>query len=82
MKDVTDKNKSKVHPITCHKGTEGKQRYSSTLSLTLALDEGWWLMPHPGHFTPGKESHYPLYKRLGGPQNWSGCVQKISPTTI
>jgi len=26
------------------------------LSLTLALDGGAWSTPHPGHFTPGKET--------------------------
>ena len=27
--------------------------------------------------TPGS-TRYPLYRRLGGPQSWSGQVQKIS----
>ena len=53
--------------------------YSSTLSLTLALDGGGWLTPYPGHFTPGKETRYPLYRRLGGPHGRSGRVGKISP---
>ena len=35
----------------------------------------------PGRFTPGKETWYPLYRRLGGPQGWSGRVWKISPPT-
>jgi hypothetical protein len=26
--------------ITCHEGTEGKERYTSTLALTSALDRG------------------------------------------
>jgi len=31
-----------MHPITGHGAPEGKYRYSSTLSLTLALDgDGW-----------------------------------------
>jgi len=29
--------------------------YSSTLSLTSALDEGGWSLPHPGHSTPRKD---------------------------
>ena len=29
---------SKAQPRTCHEATEGKQRYSSTFSLTSALD--------------------------------------------
>jgi hypothetical protein len=28
-----------------------------------------------------KGTRYPLYKRLGGPQGWSGQVRKISPHT-
>jgi hypothetical protein len=30
-------SKGKDHPITCHEGPDGEQRYSSTLSLTSAL---------------------------------------------
>jgi hypothetical protein len=30
--------KGKFHSITCHKGSNRKQRYSSTLSLTLELN--------------------------------------------
>jgi hypothetical protein len=29
--------------------------YSSTLSLTLVLDEGGWSMPRHGRFTPRKD---------------------------
>jgi hypothetical protein len=32
--------------------------YSSTLSLTSALDEGGWSTPRPGRFTPG-DTRYP-----------------------
>jgi hypothetical protein len=71
--------KGKVHPRTGHEGPKGEQRYSSTLSLTLALDGGGWSMPCPGHFTPELETQYPLYRRLGGSQGWSGWAQKISP---
>jgi hypothetical protein len=35
-------------------------------------------MPRPGRFTPGK-TRYPLYRRLGGPQDRSGQMWKISP---
>ena len=35
----------------------------------------------PGHFTPGKETRYPLYRRLVGPHGRSGRVRKISPPT-
>ena len=36
--------------------------------------------PRAGRFTPGKETQYPFYRRLGGPQDRSGRVRKISPT--
>ena len=44
----------------------------------MALDEGGWSTPRPGRFTPGKETRYPLYRRLGGPQGRSGWLRKIS----
>ena len=71
--------KGKAHPLTGHEGPEGKERYSSTLSLTSALDVGGWSTPRPGRFTTAKETRYPLYRRLGGPQERSGEVRKISP---
>jgi hypothetical protein len=39
--------KGKVNPRTGHEGSEVEQRYSSTLSLTLALDGGGWSTPPP-----------------------------------
>ena len=36
-------------------------------------------MTQPGCYTPGKETRYPLYRRLGGPQGQSGRVWKTSP---
>jgi hypothetical protein len=48
-------SKRKVHPGTGHEGPQVKKRYSSTLSLTSALDEGGWSTPRPGRFTPGKD---------------------------
>jgi hypothetical protein len=50
-----------------------------TVFLTSALDEGKWSTPLLGRFTPGKETGYPLYRRLGGSQGRSGRVRKISP---
>jgi hypothetical protein len=35
--------------------------------------------PRPGRFTPGKETRYPLYRRIGGPQGRSGRLGKILP---
>jgi hypothetical protein len=61
-----------------HEGQEGNYKYSSTLSFTSALDGGGWLRPLAGRFTPGKETRYPLYRRLGGPHGRNGRVWKIS----
>ena len=72
-------NKSKFLPRTGHESPEGEQSYSSTLSLTSALDRGVFLTPLPGRFNPGKETRYPLYRRLVGSQGRSGRVRKISP---
>jgi hypothetical protein len=44
-----------------------------------ALDGGEWLASRPSCLTPGRESpHYPLDRKLGAHQNWSGCcgIQK------
>jgi len=38
-----------LHPITCHKGPEGEQGYSSTLPLTSALDGGLRSTPFHEH---------------------------------
>ena len=45
---VTDKGEGKVHPGTDHEGLEGEKMYSSTLTLTSALDGGVWSTPRPG----------------------------------
>jgi hypothetical protein len=54
-------------------------KYSSTLSLTWALDGGGWSRPRPGRFTLGKKILYPSHRRLGGPQGRSAPVRKTSP---
>ena len=79
--NVYSKGKGKVRPRTGHEGPEGEQSNRSTLSLTSALDGYGWSKPCPGRFTPppGKETRYPLCRRLGGPQVRLGRVQKISP---
>jgi hypothetical protein len=53
--DMQSKGKGTVHPRTGHEDPKGDYRYSSTLSLTSALDGGWWSKPQPGRFTPGKD---------------------------
>jgi hypothetical protein len=46
--------------------------------VTSALEGDAWSTPRPGRFTPGK-TRYPLYRRLGGPEGWSGRVRKTLP---
>jgi hypothetical protein len=74
--------KAKGNPKTCHEGPEG--RYSSTLLLISALDRGGGgAQRHaPAALPPGKETRYPLYRRLEGRgQGRSGWVRKISHPT-
>ena len=77
------RSKGKGLPRTGHEDPEGEQMYNSTLPSTSALVGcGWWT-PLPGRFTPRKETRYPLYSRLGVPQDRSGQVRKISlPTGV
>ena len=49
------KGKKGKHPRTGQEGQEGEQRYSSALSLTLALDGGGWSTPRPGSCTSGQD---------------------------
>jgi hypothetical protein len=50
------KGKGKVHPRTGHEGPDLEKRYSSTMSLTSALDGGGWSTPRHGRFTPEKDT--------------------------
>jgi hypothetical protein len=43
------------------------------LILDLGTTLGWVVsVTLPPRFTPGKDPWYPLHRRLGGPQSWSG----------
>ena len=53
--NIVRKGKGEVHPWTGHEGPEREQRYSSTVSVTSALDGGW-SAPRLGRFTPGKDA--------------------------
>jgi hypothetical protein len=72
------KNNIKGHRWTGHEDPEGEYRYSSTLSLTSTLDGVGGRHHAPATLSLGK-TQYPLYRRLGGPQGWSGRVRKILP---
>jgi len=71
-----------VHQRTGHEGPEGKQRYSSTISLTSELDRGQWSTPHPRCFTFRKEIPYPFWRSLGGVQGQLTGAENLAPTWI
>jgi hypothetical protein len=47
--------------------------------MTTALEGGDGSASRPGRSLHPGNTRYPLYRRLGGPQGWSGKVRKISP---
>jgi hypothetical protein len=49
--------------------------------MTTALEEGEGSASRPGRSLPPGKSRYPLYKKLGGPQDRSGQVRNILPPT-
>ena len=54
-------------------------KYVTLLLLLFNLGARWvrWLTPRPGRVTSGKDTRYPLYRRLGGPQGRPGQVRRI-----
>jgi len=71
----------KVHPITDHEGPEVGQRYSSTLSLTSALDGGWVVNAKPQLLYPRERPGNHCIEGWVRPQGPSRQVKKISPPT-
>jgi hypothetical protein len=69
--EETHKDKQKIHPRTGQEGPEREQKYTSTLTLTSALDGVGGQRHTPAALSPGK-TRYPLYRRLGGPHGRSG----------
>jgi hypothetical protein len=76
MISISYEGKGTVRPITGHEGPEREYRYSSTLSLASALD-GVGGQRHTPPALPPEKTQYPLYRRLDGPQGWSGWVRKM-----
>jgi len=74
--------KGNVHSIISHGGTAKDLRYSSTLSLTPALNVGGWSTPRSGRFTPGRRSRYSFYSLQGGLRSRPGRVLKTSSTSV
>jgi hypothetical protein len=71
---MTTTNKLKLSHNTHHVGTWWERRDSSHSFSTSALYEDEWSALRPGSASaPRKEPHrYPLYRRQGGLQSWSG----------
>ena len=71
------KQNDEFHPRTSEGGPEVEYRYSSTVSLTSALDgvNG----KSKGRFNLEKEIRYPFYSREADPQCRPGRVRKGSP---
>jgi hypothetical protein len=62
--------KSKPVPLH-HTRAEGGRRYNSYSFMISALDRGVWSGPRPCRSSPrGKDSLYPLNRRLPGPRSW------------
>ena len=73
--------KVKVHfNIEQARKAQRGSRYTFTLSLTSALDEGCGQLHSPAALALGM-THFALHRRLGGPQGRTGRAQKIFPPT-
>jgi hypothetical protein len=71
--------KGKVPPITGHECPRREVEVWLYSFFNPVARWGGWLTPRSGRFTPGKETLYPLYRRLGGPQGRSKRVRKMFP---
>jgi len=50
--------------------------------MTAALEGGEWSAACPGCTLPPGKTRYSFYRRLGGPQGWSGQAENLVPTGI
>ena len=64
--------------MTRHEGTGREQSYSSTLSLTSAVDGSEWWRHTPVALALGM-NRYPLQSMLGEPLESDGRMRNISP---
>jgi hypothetical protein len=60
-----------------------RSRGIAILFLYPGTKWGGWSTPRPDRFIPGKETRYPLYRRLGGPQGpvWT-AAKNLAPNGI
>jgi hypothetical protein len=71
--------KGKDYHSTGHDGT-GRNRYNSTLSLTLELDGGVWLIPRSDPLSPRKRFGTHFVGGLVGPTAGLKVYEKPTPT--
>jgi len=50
--------------------------------MIAALEGDEWSAARPSCTLPPEKTRYPLYRRLGGPQGWSGQAENLIPTGI
>ena len=50
--------------------------------MTAAVEGGELSAARPRRTLPTRKSRYPFYRRLSGPQGWSGRAENIVPTGI
>jgi len=50
--------------------------------MTTELEGGEWSAARPDRTLPPGKTRYPLYRRLGGPQDQSGGAENLVPTGI
>ena len=63
---------------TAHRGSRG----IALLFLDHGTSRGEGSASHPGRSLPPGKTRYPLYRRMGGPQDRFGQVRKISPPLL
>jgi hypothetical protein len=76
----TDSNSTYALSLYKPNRHRGEAQITAISCCSSELEGGWWSVPHPDHFTPRKETQYPLYRRLGGPRDQCGWARKILPT--
>jgi hypothetical protein len=64
LKSDTDSVKVKIFLEEAKNAQRGSRGIILIFLLTAALDEGGWLTPRLGRFTPGKGTLNPQYRRL------------------
>jgi hypothetical protein len=75
-------NLSKKLKVTLEQATKA-QKWSRIIAysfFTIGEKRGWVVNTSTRPLYPGKETRYPLYRRLGGPQGRSGRVRRNNST--